>query len=62
MAPMPTSKQPLLQCDILLADQASASAFPNNFIPDLLRLADGRKAVFFGMEDDSEAFLQAVPH
>ena len=48
------------QCDILLADQASASAFPHNFIPDLLRLADGRKAVFFGMEDDSEAFLQAV--
>jgi DNA-binding NarL/FixJ family response regulator len=48
------------QCDILLADQASASAFPNNFIPDLLRLVDGRRAVFFGMEDDSEAFLQAV--
>jgi DNA-binding NarL/FixJ family response regulator len=47
-------------CDILLADQASASAFPNNFIPDLLRLAEGRKAIFFGMEDDTEAFLQAV--
>jgi DNA-binding NarL/FixJ family response regulator len=48
------------ECDILLADQASASAFPNNFIGDLLRLADGRKALLFGMEDDAEVFLQAV--
>ncbi len=48
------------QCDILLADQASASTFPNNFIGDFLRIADGRKAVLFGMEDDAEVFLQAV--
>ena len=48
------------QFDILLADQASASAFPNNFVADLLRLAAGRKAVFFGMENDAEIFLQAV--
>jgi len=48
------------QCDILLADQASVSAFPNNFIADLLRLVEGRRAVFFGMENDSEVFLQAV--
>lgn len=48
------------QCDILLADQASAAAFPNNFIGDLLRSAEGRKAVLFGMEDDPEIFLQAV--
>jgi DNA-binding NarL/FixJ family response regulator len=48
------------QFDILLADQASASAFPNNFVADLLRLAVGRKAVFFGMENDAEIFLQAV--
>src|ERR1700730_15446601 len=48
------------QCDILLADQASASAFPNNFIADILRLVEGRKAVFFGMENDAEVFLQAV--
>ena len=48
------------QCDILLADQASAIALPNNFLCDLLRLAEGRKAVLFGMEDDSEIFLQAV--
>jgi len=48
------------QCDILLADRASVSAFPNNFIADLLRLAAGRKAILFGMEDDAEIFLQAV--
>jgi DNA-binding NarL/FixJ family response regulator len=48
------------QFDILLADQASASAFPHNFVPDLLRLVVGRKAVFFGMENDAEVFLQAV--
>jgi DNA-binding NarL/FixJ family response regulator len=48
------------QFDILLVDQASASAFPNNFVPDLLRLVEGRRAVFFGMENDSEVFLQAV--
>jgi DNA-binding NarL/FixJ family response regulator len=48
------------QFDILLADQASASAFPNNFIADLLRLVEGRRAIFFGMENDAEVFLQAV--
>src|ERR1700752_845755 len=48
------------QCDILLADQASAAAFPNNFIGDLLRAEEGRRAVLFGMEDDPEIFLQAV--
>jgi DNA-binding NarL/FixJ family response regulator len=48
------------QCDIFLADQASASAFPNNFVSDLLRLAAGRKAIFFGMEEDPEIFLQAI--
>jgi DNA-binding NarL/FixJ family response regulator len=48
------------QCDILLADQASAAVFPNNFLGDLIRLPDGKKAVLFGMEDDAEIFLQAV--
>lgn len=48
------------QCDILLADQSSAALFPQNFIGDLLRLAPGRKAILFGMEDDAEIFLQAV--
>jgi DNA-binding NarL/FixJ family response regulator len=48
------------QCDVLLADQASAAAFPNNFLSNLLRLAEGRKAVLFGMENDVEIFLQAV--
>ncbi len=47
-------------CDILLADQASATAFPANFIGDLLSLSPGRKAILFGMDDDSEIFLQAV--
>ncbi len=48
------------QCDIFLADQASTLALPKNFLGDLLRLMDGRKVVLFGMEDDSEIFLQAV--
>jgi DNA-binding NarL/FixJ family response regulator len=47
-------------CDILLADQASAAAFPSNFISDLLASTAGRKAILFGMEDDPELFLQAV--
>jgi len=47
-------------CDILLADQASAAAFPSNFISDLLATAVGRKAILFGMDDDAELFLQAV--
>lgn len=47
-------------CDILLADQASAAAFPSNFISDLLVGSPGRKAILFGMEDDPEIFLQAV--
>lgn len=47
-------------CDILLADQASAAAFPSNFIGDLLRFAPDRKVILFGMDDDAEIFLQAV--
>jgi DNA-binding NarL/FixJ family response regulator len=47
-------------CDILLADQASASAFPANFIGDLLALSPGRKAILFGMENDPALFLEAV--
>jgi DNA-binding NarL/FixJ family response regulator len=47
-------------CDILLADQASATAFPSNFISDLLSLSSSRRAILFGMEDDPEMFLQAV--
>jgi DNA-binding NarL/FixJ family response regulator len=47
-------------CDILLADQASAAAFPSNFISDLLSLSPGRRAILFGMEEDPEMFLQAV--
>src|SRR5271157_6036128 len=48
------------QCDILLADQASAAVFPKNILGDLVRPPDGKKAVLFGMEDDAEIFLQAV--
>jgi DNA-binding NarL/FixJ family response regulator len=47
-------------CDILLADQASAAAFPSNFISDLLVSSVGKKAILFGMENDPELFLQAV--
>jgi DNA-binding NarL/FixJ family response regulator len=47
-------------CDVLLADQASAVAFPSNFISDLLAISVGRKAILFGMENDPEPFLQAV--
>ncbi|MDQ1409301.1 MAG: hypothetical protein QOJ41_1036 [Acidobacteriaceae bacterium] len=47
-------------CNLLLADQASAAAFPPNFISDLLSLAPEKKTILFGMEDDPEVFLQAV--
>jgi DNA-binding NarL/FixJ family response regulator len=47
-------------CDVLLADQASAAAFPSNFISDVLAMSAGRKAILFGMENDPELFLQAV--
>jgi DNA-binding NarL/FixJ family response regulator len=47
-------------CGILLADQASAAAFPSNFISDLLAVSPGRKAILFGMENNPELFLQAV--
>jgi DNA-binding NarL/FixJ family response regulator len=47
-------------CDILLADQASASAFPSNFVTDLLSLCPERKTILFGMDDDPETFVQAV--
>jgi DNA-binding NarL/FixJ family response regulator len=47
-------------CDVLLADQASATAFPSNFISDLMGLSARRKAILFGMENDPEMFLQAV--
>jgi DNA-binding NarL/FixJ family response regulator len=47
-------------CDILLADEASASAFPSNFVSDFLSLCPGRKTILFGMNDDPETFLQAV--
>lgn len=47
-------------CDLLLADQASAAAFPSNFIGDLVRFAQSRRVILFGMDNDAEIFLQAV--
>ena len=47
-------------CDILLADQASAVAFPASFISRFIAHSPGSKAILFGMEEDSESFLQAV--
>jgi two-component system, NarL family, response regulator NreC len=48
------------ECGILLADQASAAAFPSNFISDLLSASPGSKAILFGMDNEPELFLQAV--
>jgi DNA-binding NarL/FixJ family response regulator len=48
------------ECDILVANQASALLFPDNFISDLLSLSSDRKAILFGMDDDPEIFLQSV--
>jgi len=47
-------------CEIVLADQASAAAFPANFISDLLSVTEGKKVILFGMDNDPELFLQAV--
>jgi DNA-binding NarL/FixJ family response regulator len=47
-------------CDILLADQSSAAAFPANWVSDLLSLAPDRRAILFGMENDPELFLHSV--
>jgi DNA-binding NarL/FixJ family response regulator len=47
-------------CHVLLADQASASAFPANFISDLLAQLPEAKVILFGMEDDAESFVRAV--
>jgi DNA-binding NarL/FixJ family response regulator len=47
-------------CDILLADQASAARFTANFIGDVRRFSPGRKVLLFGMDDDVEIFMQAV--
>ena len=46
--------------DILLADQASVSAFPQNFISDLLPQCLAKKGILFGMDDNADSFLQAV--
>jgi DNA-binding NarL/FixJ family response regulator len=48
------------QCDILVADHATATAFPPNLISDVISLAPGMKVVLFGMEEDAEVFVQSV--
>jgi two-component system, NarL family, nitrate/nitrite response regulator NarL len=48
------------QCDILVADHASAIMFPPGFLPQCLSAAAEMKIVLFGMEDDAEIFVQAV--
>jgi DNA-binding NarL/FixJ family response regulator len=48
------------KCDILVADHATATIFPSNFVPDSLAIAPDMKVVLLGMEDDPEIFLQAV--
>jgi DNA-binding NarL/FixJ family response regulator len=46
--------------DVLLADQASAAAFPANLINDLLSASESKKAILFGMDNDPQLFLQSV--
>lgn len=48
------------QCDILVADHATATTFPPNLLPDCISLAPEMKIVLLGMEEDPEIFLQAV--
>jgi two-component system, NarL family, nitrate/nitrite response regulator NarL len=48
------------QCDILVADHATAITFPPNLLPDCLALASDMKIVLLGMEEDPEIFVQAV--
>jgi two-component system, NarL family, nitrate/nitrite response regulator NarL len=47
-------------CDILVADHASATIFPSTFVADSLSLVPEMKIVLLGMEEDPEIFLQAV--
>jgi len=48
------------QCDILVADHATATTFPPNLFPDSVSFAPEMKIVLLGMEEDPEIFLQAV--
>jgi two-component system, NarL family, nitrate/nitrite response regulator NarL len=47
-------------CDILVADHATATTFPRDFLHDALCVVPEMKVVLLGMEEDSEIFLQAV--
>jgi DNA-binding NarL/FixJ family response regulator len=48
------------QCDVLVADHATATNFRPNLIQDLLSLAPNMRIVLFGMEEQAEVFLQSV--
>jgi two-component system, NarL family, nitrate/nitrite response regulator NarL len=48
------------QCDILVADHATATSFPSKMLADFLALVPKMKIILFGMEEDPEIFLQAV--
>jgi two-component system, NarL family, nitrate/nitrite response regulator NarL len=48
------------QCDVLVADHATATTFPPNLLPDSISVAPEMKIVLLGMEEDPEIFLQAV--
>jgi DNA-binding NarL/FixJ family response regulator len=48
------------QCDILVADHATATSLPPNVLADTLSLAPEMKIILFGMEEDPEVFLQAI--
>jgi two-component system, NarL family, nitrate/nitrite response regulator NarL len=48
------------QCDILVADHATAITSPPSLLSDSLSMTPEMKIVLVGMEEDPEAFLQAV--
>ena len=48
------------RCDILVADHATATTFPPQFLSNSLALTPDMKVVLLGMEEDREIFLQAV--
>ncbi len=48
------------QCDILVADHATATILRPALLPDTISFAPEMKIVLLGMEEDPEIFLQAV--
>jgi DNA-binding NarL/FixJ family response regulator len=48
------------QCDVLVADHATAVSLSTNILKDFRSLVPGARIVFLGMDEDPEAFVQAV--